>query len=81
MKKCFYAALLLLSVVLISSPVFADSFSDTKVMFEKAGAGDKFDTAYGYDLFPTIGKAGFVIGGAYGKGHHQKKRCWPGASY
>lgn len=27
-----------------------------------------FDSAYGYAIFPTIGKAGFVVGGAYGKG-------------
>ncbi|WP_321276807.1 lipid-binding SYLF domain-containing protein [Thiomicrorhabdus indica] len=27
-----------------------------------------FDHAYGYAIFPTIGKAGFVIGGAYGQG-------------
>ena len=27
-----------------------------------------FNSAYGYALFPTIGKAGFVVGGAYGKG-------------
>ena len=68
MKRIFYAALLLFSVVCISSPAFADNFEDTKKMFVKAGVGDKFDTAYGYALFPTIGKAGFVIGGAYGKG-------------
>ncbi len=27
-----------------------------------------FDSAYGYAVFPVIGKGGFVIGGAYGKG-------------
>jgi lipid-binding SYLF domain-containing protein len=27
-----------------------------------------FDDAYGYALFPSVGKGGFVIGGAYGKG-------------
>ena len=27
-----------------------------------------FESAYGYALFPTIGKAGFVVGGAYGEG-------------
>ncbi|BHH82208.1 lipid-binding SYLF domain-containing protein [Desulforhopalus sp. 52FAK] len=68
MKRILYAALLLFSVVCISSPAFADKFEDTKKMFVKAGVGDKFDTAYGYALFPTIGKAGFVVGGAYGKG-------------
>ena len=27
-----------------------------------------FDTAYGYAIFPIVGKAGFFIGGAYGEG-------------
>jgi len=27
-----------------------------------------FDEAYGYVIFPTVGKAGIVIGGAYGEG-------------
>lgn len=31
-----------------------------------------FDSAYGYAVFPTIGKAGFVIGGSYGKGQVYK---------
>jgi lipid-binding SYLF domain-containing protein len=30
--------------------------------------GTFFDGSYGYAVFPTIGKGGFVIGGAYGKG-------------
>ncbi|MEH6451840.1 MAG: lipid-binding SYLF domain-containing protein [Psychromonas sp.] len=28
-----------------------------------------FEEAYGYAVFPTIGKGGFGIGGAYGEGH------------
>lgn len=27
-----------------------------------------FDKAYGYAVFPTIGKGGFIVGGAHGKG-------------
>ena len=27
-----------------------------------------FKEAYGYAIFPTIGKGGFIVGGAYGKG-------------
>ena len=46
----------------------ADSYSDTKKMFEDAGASNMFETAHAYALFPTIGKAGFVVGGAYGEG-------------
>jgi lipid-binding SYLF domain-containing protein len=27
-----------------------------------------FDSCYGYAVFPTVGKGGFIIGGAHGKG-------------
>ena len=37
-----------------------------------------FDNAYGYAIFPTIGKVGFVIGGAYGKGRVYEKGRWSG---
>jgi lipid-binding SYLF domain-containing protein len=37
-------------------------------MFADAGISNMFNSAYGYALFPTIGKAGFLVGGAYGKG-------------
>ncbi len=32
-----------------------------------------FDKAYGYTVFPTVGKGGMGIGGAYGKGEVFKK--------
>jgi lipid-binding SYLF domain-containing protein len=57
-----------LSLLLPATAVLADEYSDTKKLFEDAGASDMFESAYGYALFPTIGKAGFVVGGAYGKG-------------
>jgi lipid-binding SYLF domain-containing protein len=53
------------------SPAFAyaDEYDDTVKIFTNAGAsGTFFKNAYGYALFPTIGKAGIGIGGAYGKG-------------
>ncbi len=68
MKLFVRTALLLLLIVLISSFAWADNYSDTKKMFEDAGIADMFTSAFGYALFPTIGKAGFIIGGAYGKG-------------
>ena len=62
-------------ILLVSIPftvTWADEYSDTKKMFENAGASNMFGSAYGYALFPTIGKGGFVIGGAYGKGRVYK---------
>lgn len=37
-----------------------------------------FDTAYGYAIFPTIGKVGMIIGGAYGKGRVYEQGRWSG---
>jgi lipid-binding SYLF domain-containing protein len=63
-------ALLLSSVVLLgASPALADKYSDTIDLFKNAGqSGSFFNKCYGYAVFPTVGKAGFVIGGAYGEG-------------
>jgi len=43
--------------------------------FKKADPGIQvfFDKAWGYAVFPTVGKAGMGIGGAYGKGIVFKK--------
>lgn len=47
----------------------ADSYSEALESFKSAGeSGEFFKTAYGYALFPTIGKGGIGIGGAHGKG-------------
>ena len=63
---------LALAALLIASPItsaWADSCSDTANLFRKAGqSAGFFKTAYGYAVFPTIGKGGVGIGGAYGKG-------------
>lgn len=68
MKLIMRATLLTLLLSLVFSTAWADEYSDTKKMFEDAGASNMFNSAYAYALFPTIGKAGFVVGGAYGKG-------------
>lgn len=47
----------------------ADDFQRTIETFRKAGESSEFFShAYGYAVFPTIGKGGFVVGGAYGTG-------------
>ncbi len=44
-------------------------YRDTIKVFQDAGeSGGFFGNSYGYAVFPTIGKAGLVVGGAYGKG-------------
>jgi lipid-binding SYLF domain-containing protein len=47
----------------------ADEYDDALKVFRDAGeSAHFFNKSYGYALFPTIGKGGFGIGGAYGKG-------------
>ena len=43
---------------------------DTIIAFKKLDPSlDKFfKNAYGYAVFPSIGKGGFIVGGAHGKG-------------
>jgi hypothetical protein len=51
------------------SSAWADAYDDTIAVFKKAKeSGAYFGKSYGYAVFPTIGKAGFVIGGSYGEG-------------
>jgi lipid-binding SYLF domain-containing protein len=57
----------------LCSPAWADDYADTKKMFMDAGLGEMFKSAHGYALFPTIGKGGFVVGGAFGKGRVYEK--------
>ena len=68
MKQILRATLLILLISVPFTAALADEYADTKKMFTDAGISNMFKTAHGYALFPTIGKAGFVIGGAYGKG-------------
>jgi len=68
MRTIVLAAVCALLLSFTSSMAMADEYSDTKKMFEDAGIGNLFKSAYGYALFPTIAKAGFVVGGAYGDG-------------
>ncbi len=68
MKLTIKTVLIGLFISLFCSTAYADNFADTKKMFEDAGISSMFSSAYGYALFPTIGKAGFLVGGAYGKG-------------
>ena len=52
----------------IAQPAVADDVDTAIENFRGAGAGDFIDNAYGYAVFPSIGKGGIGIGGAHGKG-------------
>jgi len=58
------------ALLLCGRVALADSYSDTRTLFQNAGeSAGFFKNCYGYALFPTIGKGGLVIGGAHGSGH------------
>jgi lipid-binding SYLF domain-containing protein len=60
---------LFLLLVMPFGHAWADDYADTIKVFKNAGeSGDFFNKSYGYAVFPTIGKGGIGIGGAYGKG-------------
>ena len=60
------AAALLLPV----GAAMAGPYGDTVNLFKNAGkSASYFDDCYGYAVFPTVGKGGFVVGGAHGTGH------------
>lgn len=72
--KPLFAALIMTMAAAISSPVYADSYADTLAVFKKSDAVRPFfNSAYGYAVFPTVGKGGIVVGGAFGKGRVYKK--------
>ena len=56
--------------VMASSVVMAkDRYSETVDLFKNAGrSASFFKSSYGYAVFPTIGKGGFVVGAAHGDG-------------
>jgi lipid-binding SYLF domain-containing protein len=61
------------------SSAWADEYDDTIAVFRKAGqSGTYFDKSYGYAVFPTIGKGGIGLGGAYGTGRVYEKGKYVG---
>jgi len=61
--------LLIVIVSFMSGIAFADNYSKTIEIYKKSPSVQPFfKNAYGYAVFPTIGKGGLVIGAAYGKG-------------
>ncbi|MCJ7693349.1 MAG: lipid-binding SYLF domain-containing protein [Sedimentisphaerales bacterium] len=73
MKKyrfCLPAVLVIIVMIFtISSASAAEDYSSTINVFKQSPQVQPyFKNAYGYAVFPTIGKGGLVIGGAYGKG-------------
>ena len=74
-----FARLLAVPFLLLAfaAPAIADKYADTIQLFKDAGESAQFfNKSYGYALFPTVGKAGMVVGGARGEG-----RVYAGGAY
>jgi lipid-binding SYLF domain-containing protein len=76
MKKNYFFPVLLIVVIaalIFSIPAYADKYTDTMDVFKKSEAVQPFfKDAYGYAVFPTVGKGGIGIGGSYGTGQVYK---------
>jgi len=72
--------LIVLFLLLIAPNLYAkDKYQETITIFKNAGeSGQFFSKSYGYAVFPTIGKGGLGIGGAYGKGQVYEKNNFVG---
>ena len=72
--KSILSVLALVALLAVSGVASANKYVDTIALFKNAGESSNFfSTAYGYAVFPTIGKGGFVVGGAHGSGHVYEK--------
>lgn len=71
MKNYRFCILMFVTTVALAlaGPSLAENYSDTIDIFKSSSSVQPFfENCYGYAVFPTIGKAGVGIGGAYGKG-------------
>ncbi len=74
MKTFWYSCFAMTLFALAARPAVADTYSDTTALFKNAGqSAAYFKSSYGYAVFPTIGKGGFVVGGAHGTGRVYQK--------
>jgi lipid-binding SYLF domain-containing protein len=71
--------LMLLLLAFPAAQTHADDYADTINVFRKAGeSGQFFGKSYGYAVLPTVGKGGFVVGGAHGKGRVYARGAYVG---
>ena len=79
MLKRFVYIIAFLAIAAPVSPAWADAYQDTIKVFKRAGeSGRFFNAAYGYAVFPTIGKGGVGIGAAHGNGRVFEKGKYVG---
>jgi len=81
MNTAIRTTLAFIILTLSSHLVQADEYDDAIDSFKNAGeSGTFFGNSVGYAVFPTIGKGGIGLGGAYGKGKVYKNGAVIGTS-
>jgi len=79
MFKRFALSIVACLALVVALPASADPYSETIAIFKKAGESrDFFNTAYGYAVFPSIGKGGVGVGAAHGNGRVYAKGKYVG---
>jgi len=69
MIKMFFFFVSIVVLIMSHHDVAADNFDGTMDVFESAPELQPyFDNAFAYAVFPTVGKGGFALGIAHGKG-------------
>lgn len=69
MRRVLIATFIAMLLAVPLRSTWADEYQDTVKVFKDAGqSAEFFGKSYGYAIFPTVGKGGIGIGGAYGKG-------------
>lgn len=72
--KLIRSVLAAVAMLAITSVASANKYVDTIALFKNAGeSASFFPKAYGYAVFPTIGKGGLIVGAAHGSGHVYEK--------
>ena len=70
--RAFSPAILLsafLLTIVLPSSVLADQYTDSINVFRNTEAASEFfPGSYGFAIFPTVGKGGFILAGGFGKG-------------
>lgn len=74
-KNSFHMmAIIFILALILAAPVQADQYEDTIDVYKKTETVQPFfKNAYGYAVFPAVGKGGVGIGGAFGKGQVYRK--------
>lgn len=77
--RIIFLSIILMTALFLPASALAGSYGRTISVFKKAPAVQPFfKNCYGYAVFPTVGKGGFVIGGSYGEGRVYKNETATG---